>query len=108
MTAMEATSTIVIDGRAVDTARLAELCRRYGVVELAIFGSVARGEATDASDIDLLYVLEPGSPLGFAINKLEDEFATLFGRPVDLVSKRALHRLLREQVLSEARTLYAA
>jgi len=105
---MDAATTIVIDGHPVDSARLAELCRRYGVAELAVFGSVARGEATETSDVDLLYVLEPGSRLGFAINDLEDELATLFQRPVDLVSKRALHRLIRDQVLSDARTLYAA
>lgn len=100
---VDAAATIDVDG-----TRLAELCRRYGVAELAVFGSVARGEATDESDVDLLYVLEPGSQLGFGINDLEDELAALFGRPVDLVSKRTLHRLLRDQVLSDARTLYAA
>ncbi len=104
---MDAT-TILMDGQPVDGARLSELCRRYGVAELAIFGSVARGEANQASDVDLLYVLEPGARLGFAINSLEDELAELFDRPVDLVAKRALHRLIRDDVLAEARPLYAA
>lgn len=105
---MEATGTILISGHPIDGARLSELCRRYGVAELAMFGSVARGEATPASDVDLLYVLEPGARLGFAINSLEDELSELFDRPVDLVAKRALHRLIRDDVLAEARTLYAA
>ena len=105
---MDASSTLVIDGHTVDATRLAEVCRRYGVAELAVFGSVARGEATEASDVDLLYVLEPESQLGFAINDLEDELTRLFERRVDLVSKGALHRLLRDEVLSGARTLYAA
>lgn len=99
---------ILIQGQAVDGTHLAELCRRYGVAELAVFGSVARGESLSSSDIDLLYQLAPGVRLGFAINTLEDELSTLFGRPVDLVSKRALHRLIRDHVLAEARTLYAA
>ena len=73
-----------------------------------MFGSVARGDATTESNVDLLYVLRPGARLGFRINELEDELAALFGRPVDLVSKRALHRLIRDDVLSEARTLDAA
>ena len=60
------------------------------------------------SDIDLLYTLAPDARLGFDLDRLEDELASLFGRPDDLVSKKALHRLLRDQVLSEARTLYAA
>jgi predicted nucleotidyltransferase len=102
------TADLVIDGRTVDPSRLAEICRRYGVAELAVFGSVARGDASGTSDVDVLYVLGPGAALGFALNDLEDELAALFGRPVDLVSKRALHRLIRDQVLAEARTLYAA
>ena len=93
---------------AADLNRLATICRRYGVSELSVFGSAGRGDATGASDVDLLYLLEPGSRLGFAINDLEDELSEVFGRPVDLVSKRALHPLLREKVLAEAQVLYAA
>ncbi len=105
---MSTTSTITIAGHEVDRARLAEVCKRYGVAELAVFGSAARGDATAASDVDLLYVLAPGARLGFAINRLEDELSELFGRPVDLVSKKALHPLLRNDVLASARTLHAA
>lgn len=101
-------STVVIAGTKVDRARLAEVCERYGVAELAVFGSVARGEARPDSDLDLLYVLAPGRHLGFSINRLEDDLAELFGRPVDLVSKAALHRAMRDEVLAEARELYAA
>jgi predicted nucleotidyltransferase len=96
------------DGKGVDPARLADVCERYGIAELSVFGSVQRGTSTVASDIDLLYVMAPGRALGFAINRLEDELSELFGRTVDLVSKRSLHRMLREQVLAEAQTLYAA
>lgn len=105
---MSTSPTLVVDGDPVDLARLAEVCERYGVAELAVFGSVARGEATGGSDVDLLYVLAPGARLGFGLNRLEDELAEVFGRPVDLVAKKALHRLLRGPVLAEARTLYAA
>lgn len=89
----------------IDLAQIAEICRRYGVAELALFGSFARGEA---SDVDLLYVLDADTRLGFAINRLEDELAVVFGRRVDLVSKRALHRKLRAEVLGDARVIYAA
>ena len=41
--------------------RVAALCREYGVIELDVFGSVARGEATEDSDIDFLYVLSDPS-----------------------------------------------
>lgn len=92
----------------VDRDRLRDACRRYGIAELLVFGSVARGEATAASDLDLLYVLAPGVHLGWEIEQLTDELAELFRRPVDLVSKRALHRLMRDAVLSEAEQLYEA
>lgn len=105
---MSTASAFLIDGRPIDEARLTEICRRYGVEELAVFGSVARGESTASSDVDVLYVLAPETKLGFGINRLEDELSELFGRPVDLVAKKALHRLLRREVVAEARTLYAA
>jgi predicted nucleotidyltransferase len=101
-------ATLEIDGRTIDAERLADLCRRFGVAELAVFGSALRGDARLDSDVDLLYVLSPGVRLGFGIDRLEDELADLFGRNVDLVSKKSLHRLLRDEVLAEARTLYAA
>ena len=104
---VRATSTGV-SGASVDPARLADVCVRYGIAELSLFGSVARGTESAASDVDLLYVMAPGRTLGFGINRLEDELSVVFGRRVDLVSKRSLHRLLRDRVLAEARTLYAA
>jgi uncharacterized protein len=97
-----------LSGVTVDEARLAEVCARYGIARLLVFGSVARGTATPDSDIDVLYELEPGRRLGWEIEQLADELAALFGRPVDLVSPAALHRRLKDTVLSEARTLYAA
>ena len=99
---------VELDGRSIDVARLAEVCRRFGIAELAVFGSVARGEGRDDSDVDLLYVLQAGARLGFAIDALEDELAAVFGRRVDLVARKALHPLLRDDVERQARTLYAA
>ena len=88
--------------------RLREVCRRYGVVHLDVFGSVARGEADPDSDIDLLYVISPRARLGFGIFDLENELSEIFGRKVDLVSKKYLHSLLRDNVIAEAQELYAA
>ena len=98
----------VVAELAVDPARLADVCERYGIAELAVFGSLARGVATSTSDVDLLYVMASGRSLGFAFNRLEEELAEVFGRQVDLVAKRAVHRMLHDNVLAEARTLYAA
>ena len=91
----------------VDLDRLDELCRRYGIARLEVFGSIARGEPDDGSDIDLLYELAPEARLGWEIVDLEDALADLFGRSVDLVSKRALHKKVRPTVLAEARLLFA-
>jgi uncharacterized protein len=87
---------------------LVELCLRYGIARLDVFGSVARGEDGIGSDVDLLYDLIPGHHIGWEITDAVDELAVIFGRPVDLVARRAVHPLLREQVESEARALYAA
>ena len=105
---MTGEAVVRADGRDVDPTRLAEICRRYGIVELAVFGSVAQGDAGPDSDVDLLYVLAPSARLGFAIDGLEDELAELFDRDVDLVARKAVHPLLRDKVTQLAKTLYAA
>lgn len=92
----------------IDVERLREVCERYGVASLEVFGSVARGEESGSSDVDLLYVLKPEVSLGFRLFDLEDELADLFGRPVDLVARRSVNKYLREQVLADAQPLFAA
>lgn len=92
----------------VDRDRLRDVCERYGVASLEVFGSVARGEDRLDSDLDLLYVLRPGTRLGFRLFDLEDELADVFGRPVDLVARKSINKYLREQILTDARPLYAA
>ncbi len=92
----------------VDDAALAAVCEKYGIAELRVFGSRARGTAGPGSDIDVLYTLRPGRKLGWEIEQLADELAGLLGHNVDLVSPRALHPRLKPAVLAEARPLYAA
>lgn len=99
---------MTVPGLDVDADRIAEICRRYGVARLDVFGSVSRGEAAPGSDVDVLYELAPGARLGWGIEALADELAEVLGRPVDLVSRNAVHGRLRTSVLAEARVLYAA
>lgn len=99
---------LVVGSRPIDRARLAEICGRYGVSELSLFGSMARGEGGPDSDVDLLFVLAPDVRLGFAISRLEAELVAIFGRPVDLLAKDSIHRLLRDEVLDSAQVVYAA
>lgn len=99
---------LIIPGIDADEGRLADICDRYGIATLQIFGSQARGTAGPGSDIDVLYTLRPGRRLGSKIERLADELTELFGRTVDLVSMRSLHPLLQPSVLAEARPIYAA
>jgi uncharacterized protein len=92
----------------IERDRLAAVCRRYGIATLSVFGSLARGAASEDSDVDLIYELRPGARLGWEIDDLADELSEIFGRPVDLVARVALHPMLVETVLGEAQPLYAA
>ena len=85
------------------------LCKQYRVRELSVFGSVARGEARPASDVDLLVDFQPDARIGLLdyaglLNALTD----VVGRKVDLVSKQGLKPTIRDDVLREARVIYAA
>src|SRR5215467_788824 len=66
---------LIIPGVEVDERRLADICDRYGIGELKIFGSQARGTAGPDSDIDVLYTLLPGRRLGWEIEQLADELS---------------------------------
>lgn len=88
---------------------LADLCRRYYVRELAVFGSVLRHDFRDDSDIDILVEFEPGAPIGLIeYVRLQNELTELLGRSVDLVEKRGLKRFLRDSVVESALTICAA
>lgn len=88
--------------------QVAELCRRYGVAELLIFGSAVRGEAGPNSDLDMLYVRTPGNELGVEFLTFQKELEELLDVPVDLVPKQGLHWVIRDRVLADAQVLYAA
>ena len=88
---------------------LADLCRRYGVRELAIFGSAVREDFGEHSDVDLLVEFEPGVRIDLIeFLGLQEELSGLFGRKVDLVPRKGLKPRIRDEVVREARVLYAA
>lgn len=79
-------------------APLPLLREKYHVKSIGVFGSIARGEPRDTSDIDLL--VEFDSAIGFfEFVRLEEFLSQALGRPVVLVSKRALRSLIKEDVL---------
>ena len=93
----------------IPSERLAEICRRYHVQRLALFGSALREDFCPESDIDILVTFEPEAPIGFlALGRMRRELEALFGRPVDLVPQEGLKPYIRDEVLSSAELIYAA
>ena len=80
-------------------AGLPALRREFPLRRLALFGSVARGEATPGSDIDILAEVEPSIGLGFVT--LAEKLEELTGQKIDLVSRRAIKPLLWKQIEAE-------
>jgi hypothetical protein len=94
---------------------LADLCRRFHVRRLEVFGSAARGEDFDSerSDADFLIEFEPGCDPGMAgFIDIKQALEQMVGRPVDLVDRPAVERsrnyLRRRQILGEAEPVYVA
>lgn len=77
---------------------------KYGARNVSVFGSVARREADEKSDVDLLVDLEPGRSL-FDLGGLQFELEALLARPVDIVTRAGLKGRVRERVLHEATPL---
>ena len=78
-----------------------DLLLSHGVSAIYVFGSVARGRATDQSDIDLL--VEFSRPIGLiGFVRLQQRLAAAMGHPVDLVTRAALKPQLRARILREA------
>ena len=72
-----------------------------GVQSLAVFGSVVHGEAGPDSDVDIL--VEFAKPVGFfAFLEVKEHLEGLLGCSVDLVTRKALHPRLRDEILNEA------
>ena len=92
-----------------DIEPVRELCRRYRVRELALFGSAVREDFSAASDVDILVEFEPDAEVGFiTLSRMQRELSAILHRRVDLVPKNGLKPQIRESVLSSAEILYAA
>ncbi|MDP2326041.1 MAG: nucleotidyltransferase family protein [Gammaproteobacteria bacterium] len=78
-----------------------EVAQRHGVTSIRVFGSVARGEETDASDIDFLITTGPTVSAWFPARLILD-LENLLGRHIDVVTEAGLNPHIRSQVLAEA------
>jgi len=88
-------------------------CRRWRIAEISVFGSAARGEEREDSDVDLLVRFHPDADWSLLDHvRMEDELAELLGRKVDLLTRRSVegshNPVLRDEILESARPLYAA
>ena len=90
----------------IEASRIAlrALVARHGLRNGRVFGSMARGDDDDTSDVDLLVDVPPGIS-GFAMGALQMDAQDMLGRHVDIATEAALHPMVREQVLREAQPL---
>lgn len=96
-----------------DLAKVAEFCSRWKIVEFALFGSVLREDFRPDSDLDILVTFAPDAKWSLLDHvDMQDELKELFGREVDLVSRRGIERsanyIRRKAILESAEVLYAA
>ncbi|KAB3529394.1 nucleotidyltransferase family protein [Alkaliphilus serpentinus] len=77
------------------------IAKLYGVVKLCLFGSVVREEDNENSDVDFLVEFEEGRTL-FDLIRLKQDLESLLNKPVDVVTEKSLHPLLREKIEIEA------
>jgi uncharacterized protein len=76
--------------------------KRLGVEHLYLFGSTARGEAREDSDVDLFFDHPEGSLGLFALMDVKEAAARILARKTDIMTRRSLHPVLRKQIETSA------
>ena len=97
----------------VPSERIADFCRRWQITDLALFGSVLRDDFGPDSDVDVLAGFGEGARHTlFDLDDMELELKEIFGRKVDLVSRRGLEAsrnyLRRDSILKSAQVIYGS
>ena len=92
--------------------KLGQFCREHAIARLELFGSGLREDFRDDSDVDLLATLRADArPTLLDWADMQEKLAEVFGRPVDLVSRRAIelsrNRYRKQAILSTAMAIYA-
>ena len=86
---------------------LRSLAREYGLVELSVFGSIARGDSRPAAISTCCMSPDPVRHRGWLSMSWGAKLERLLGRPVDLVPKDHLHWVVRDRVVAKAEVIYA-
>jgi uncharacterized protein len=76
--------------------------RALGATSLYLFGSAARGEATETSDVDLFIDYDPDRFSFVELVRMRERLSHVLGRPADLTTREGLHPLLRTDIEAEA------
>ena len=97
----------------IDHEQLEAYCRRWQIIELALFGSVLRDDFRPDSDVDVLVTFGPDARWTlFDLLHAEEELSALVGRPVDLVERKAVegseNYIRRRHILDSAQSIYVA
>lgn len=89
---------------AAEKEKIIDICKRNDISYCALFGSFARGEATETSDIDLL--VRFSKPVGWKFYGIAEDLEDALGRKVDLATERMLNKHIRDSVLSDLKVIY--
>ena len=92
----------------IDKGAVADFCRKWHVSELALFGSVLRDDFGPDSDVDVLVRFDGDRTPGLGFITMQDELSAMFGRQVDLLTRKFISPFIRERVLAEAEVQFAA
>ncbi len=90
--------------------RIEIFCRKYGVEEFSLFGSVLREDFRPDSDIDVMLKFKPGHGFTFENTPdIQDELESIFDRPIDVIEKgRIRNPFRRHAIMNSYRVVYAA
>ena len=93
--------------------KITDFCKRWQILELALFGSVLRDDFGPESDVDVLVRFDPQARHTlFDLAQMQDDLSALLGRKVDLIERVAVERspnyIRRKAILQSAETIYAA
>jgi predicted nucleotidyltransferase len=90
---------------------LPAFCLRHGIARVEVFGSVATGEASAGSDLDLMVTFLPGVAPGLEFFAMQDELEHILGCRVDFLTRRSVEQsdnpIRRRSILESAREIYA-
>ncbi len=84
--------------------KIIEICKRNDISYCALFGSFARGEATEKSDVDLL--VRFSKPIGWKFYGIAEDLQDVLGKKVDLATESMLNKYIRESVLRDLKVIY--